>query len=257
MDISRDGTLVAAGDKNGLLMVWNRQTGERVMRVESPQTERSGNAVTCVRFLPDNAVMAGNLDRYVRIYETDGRLRKTFDRMGAVPGTLAVSPSGELAAATPDTGGVHFFNLKDNSELGTVPAGTRPWVVGFAPDNRTVAVGNWDGSVVLVDAVEKKAIGTLKGHDRLVSGVSFSPDGAVLAACCYDGTIKLYDTVERRVLVTLTGHSGVARSVLYSPDGRYLASVGDDGVLGLWDLRYYDRHIQGNRPERVPAASAK
>lgn len=253
VDLSPDGTLVAAGDKTGLLLVWNRQTGERVLRVESPQTERIGNTLTCVRFLPDNAVIAGNMDRYVRIYETDGRLRKTFDRMGAVPGTLAVSPSGELAAATPDTGGVHLFNIKKNEDLGSVPAGTRPWVVGFAPDNRTVAVGNWDGSVVLVDAVEKKAIGTLKGHDRLVSGVSFSPDGALLAACCYDGTIKIYDAAERRVLVTLTGHAGVVRSVFFSSDGRYLASVGDDGVLGLWDLKYYERHIEGNRPGRMAA----
>ena len=52
----------------------------------------------------------------------------------------------------------------------------------FSPDNRLLAVGCLDGSVLLWDLKNQEEVFHRRAHGQGVEQVEFSPDGAVLAS---------------------------------------------------------------------------
>jgi WD40 repeat protein len=108
--------------------------------------------------------------------------------------------------------------------------------VGFSPDSKTVATGNYDGVGQLWDAATGKELATLRGHPRSINHVAFSRDGKTLATASGDRTVKLWDVATAAEQATLSVHSGQVRSVAFSPDGKTLVSGSDDGTVRIWDI---------------------
>lgn len=118
------------------------------------------------------------------------------------------------------------------------PRKTSPGIfgVGFNRDGRTLATGNFNGTVKLWEIATGRLLRTLDGHSDVVYKGVFSPDEKILASCSRDGKIKLWDLATGNVLRTLSGHTGPVKGVTFSPDGRTIASVSNDGTLRLWDV---------------------
>ncbi len=130
--------------------------------------------------------------------------------------------------------------------LGSPLTSHTSWVesVAFAPDGRTLASANGDGTVRLWDVSDRstpRPLGSpLTGHTDRVRSVAFAPDGRTLASASHDHTVRLWDLSDRsapRPLGSpLTGHTNTVVSVAFAPDGRTLASAGDDRTVRLWDV---------------------
>ena len=111
----------------------------------------------------------------------------------------------------------------------------------FSPDGKTLATGNWDGSVRLWDVVTGHQIGyLLTAGTGPVESLAFSPDGRTLATGSYgDGTAQLWDVAtQHQIGIPLTVDTEPIRSVAFSPDGKTLATGGDDGAVRLWNVAY-------------------
>jgi len=108
--------------------------------------------------------------------------------------------------------------------------------VTFSPDGTTLAIGDIDGTIALVNMVTRSVIAPL--HDpggKGVKSLAFSPDGVIMAAADANGNTYLWNVATRKVIATLTdpGSNGVT-SVAFSPNGKILATGDEDGGANLW-----------------------
>jgi len=124
--------------------------------------------------------------------------------------------------------------------------------VAFSPDGKTLASGQFYGSVQLWDVTTGRPTGhPLNGHLGPLNSaysVAFSPGGKTLASGGDDGTIRLWNVTNQEPITTLTGHTRPADSVAFSPGGKTLASGSDTGIL-LWDVasdRQISRPVTGH-----------
>jgi WD40 repeat protein/uncharacterized protein YegL len=113
------------------------------------------------------------------------------------------------------------------------------WItaVSFSPDAAVLASGNYDGSIVLWDAVTLQEIRTLNGHTAEVTRVTFSPDGNILASSGCDNRVRLWD-IQSGQEIDLPGNVGLScySSASFSPSSTLLASGHEGGVITLWNL---------------------
>lgn len=118
--------------------------------------------------------------------------------------------------------------------VGFSPRGWRTAAVAWAPDGRTLAVGN--GPEVWLWSADGRLQQRLQAHSRQVNGLAWTPDGRRLASAGWDGTVGIWDLRRGELLHRLHGHEDAVWAVAWAPDGRRLASSGSlDNRVILWD----------------------
>jgi WD40 repeat protein len=107
--------------------------------------------------------------------------------------------------------------------------------VAYDPNGKYVALGNVDGLVQVVDAVDRSVLYTMQ-FDDAVSGLDFSPDGEKLGISSDDGTAIVLSAEGGDELFSLAGHDGYSiHDIDFSPDGSLVATGGDDWFVKLWN----------------------
>ena len=110
---------------------------------------------------------------------------------------------------------------------------------------KLVAVGSYDGSLVLYDASNGEVVKVLDGPTD-VEFVDFHPKGGTvaLAGSIADGTVWMYHTPSAKCLQVFVGHEGGdgqggggVSSGTFTPDGKFALSAGMDGTIRLWAPR--------------------
>ena len=201
-------------------------------------------------FLPLDST--GNPANTFRLYEnTDGNgmtpddLKYTFKGHTGCIWNVVYSEDGQWIASAsadgtirlwdPDPPPTEIFSSTRTFESYTLRLSN----LAFSPDGKRVAIGQWDGKVVLSPSNSGIGASTFKGHTGPVTSVAFHPKLPILATASTDGNLGLWsletyppvpikhDLLNRNVPLT---------SVAFSPDGRTLAAGGVDGALHLWSI---------------------
>jgi WD40 repeat protein len=137
------------------------------------------------------------------------------------------------------------WDMRTRQKIGTSDLGMSfISCIALSSDDRTLAVGNEGGRVLLWDTQMQKEIGTLTepSNSQRVLSLAFSPDGRILAWGSWDGTIKLWDTRTHQEITTLgvlsyQGHP--VNAVAFSTDGKTLVSGNGDKTVKFWDMTTY------------------
>jgi WD40 repeat protein/class 3 adenylate cyclase len=159
------------------------------------------------------------------------------------PSGLAFSPDGRYLAgiARPygfPAGQAAVWDISSHRRVVFVKHSTAT-VVAFAPDGRTVAMGNDDGTVTFWDIeTGKPAAPPLQALDEGFMNVDYSPDGNTLVAAGQSRAVTLWDLATRKQIgADFPGPPNEERPVArFTPDGSHLLVAYGHGGATLWDL---------------------
>jgi WD40 repeat protein len=237
---SPDGTMLAAGGREGYVQLFDACTGQRLHRLEMP-----GWYIQAVAFSADGKRLAGysySNPGKLAIWDIEKgkRLAVSPDRVSSLYPDLAFTPDGEKVVISAwnlelrSTFTAEVVRRVPEKKLDFCSAG-----LALAPDGKTVAVGGHPESF-LVDLVSGEIVRRIEGESGYgVRAVAFTPDGKVLALGA-NGCLKLVNVTSGATLATArvdeTGNKlSEIQYLAFANGGKVLVSRSDDGAVRLWD----------------------
>jgi WD40 repeat protein len=115
----------------------------------------------------------------------------------------------------------------------------------MSPDGKTVAIGDWGGTLSLWDPGSGGEKCFWETHVRQTDIVAFSYDGEFLATAGENNSARIWDSscsgdgkVEslKQLRSTLSGHGGAVTAIAFSRDGARVATGSLDGTAKVWDV---------------------
>ena len=232
--ISSDGQLLATGDLDGNIRLWQMQTGQQLLTLKGHSAW-----VRSIAFSPQGDILAsGGADHLVKLWNvSDSQCFRTYT--GHTKGVYSVtfSPDGQTVASGSQDGTVKLWDIDTGESLKTLQGHTN-WVlsVAFSPQGKTLVSGSADQTVRFWDCRTGRSLRTLQGHTDGVCSVALTRDGKTLASGSADQTVRFWDVSSGCELKTCIGHSKGVLSVAFSPDGQTLASSSAGKTIRLWDV---------------------
>lgn len=235
---SPDEKLLAGGDYNGRIVLWELRTGQPSQR----HTLDHGSNVHALRFGPDGRTLASYGPPRITLWdlETGQRIRDISMNL-ALGSAVAIGPDLARAALGGNAGELVLYELATGEPLGPVSDehGDRLLALAFSADGRSLASAGNGRRIFLRNLETGESTGPLEGHTAPVVDLEFSADGRRLASYDSDGTLVVWDldTLESvgRPLRREEAYSASSAMAL-SPDGRIAVTSGPDGALSLWDV---------------------
>ncbi len=232
---SPDETLLAAGDEQGYVKVWNPATGEEVNSIKAHE-----NAVYSLAISPDGrTLLTGSNDGTAKVWQLE-----TMQPLHTLHGdhnqvrAVASSSQGDLVATAGLDQTVKIWNPENGKLLRTID-GIAGLVscLAFSPDGKTLAVGCLEPfNAYLYDVAQGTLLRTLEGHEHNVYSLAFHPDGSTLVTGSADITLKWWDTASGKEVRTVRAGQNIGiAAVRYSPDGRTVVAGLGDGTVEFRD----------------------
>jgi WD40 repeat protein/beta-lactamase regulating signal transducer with metallopeptidase domain len=302
---SPDGRTVALANGDNTIRLHDTATGKELSKLNGP-----GTGTFAMTFAPGGKVLAVRGNGPVAIHLYDLANGKEYRQLASRPknerpqgnvffiggvasgpnGTgpgVAFSPDGKLVAAPVGGDGgrsrsIVFFDSSSGKELRKIESERPIASFAFAPDSRTLATENADGTVSLWEVASAKervrygkpVAANPPGNgarmtrvaievDGIISnanepggpvGVAFSPDGRALAVLGPNRAIRVLDVANGKQIVELKGHEGRPQTVAFAANGKALASGGNDTTVLLWDAAGLRKDLSKVKP--VPLTPA-
>jgi WD40 repeat protein len=232
--LSADGKRAASGGADGILHVWDVETGRE------EKTLRARGQVLSVAFLPGgDRVLEGRSDGLLTLWDLPSE--KATDVVGhgdAVRG-VAVSPDGSFAVsiAGPRDPTIRVVELATGMLVATFPgSATSLHGIALSPDGKRVLAGGPDRAIHLIDVTKGAEARVLKGPTSNVTCVAFAPDGRHALSGETDGLVRFWDldSGEEQGGGPGRGGNGV-RGVALLRDGKRLVTGSGDSWLRVFD----------------------
>lgn len=245
IEISGDGNTLATGDTDGTVLIWDANTMQHIMLVDtgieptSLGLNESGDTIatlTTTKFRGD--IFGGDI---IISDAKTGKVKVIYALKNHIPGesytSLDLAPAGDILI----TGDVNSETIvRDTFSAQRIHKLVGPNMpvnyVSFSSDGNRLASGYKDGSIRIWDPKTGKRIRVLKGEMTAVNKIAFSPDDSIIAGGCDDGTIHLWFVDTGALFKVLTGHTKIITALAFSPDLRTVASGSLDGNLHIWDI---------------------
>ncbi|WP_422928478.1 protein kinase domain-containing protein [Singulisphaera sp. PoT] len=222
-----DGKHLITGRNNGLIQVWNLETGKVESEFQDGDRNIAGLAVS-----PDG--------RYVVVASPSsaGAVLEIASQQPVL--RLVATPKGgkapPLVPGPPGINAEHPQAFQSSS---------------FSHDGKILATAHLNGVIRLWDVEQGTCKVELPGHAEEALSVSFSPDDKRLASVGSDGTIRVWDLGQSVQLVDFQSEYWKAWSIAFSPDGNQLATGNIQGRIQVWDLTKPSDRVVLDKPTMV------
>lgn len=254
--VSADGTRILSGGSDGLVRVWNFETGK-----EEQLFGNHRGRVRAVAILPDgkSAVSAGADGEIHRWDIASGRGVAELAPHSCEVLSLATIPNEPQSLVSGDAKGfIRIWDLRDASYREFKAHSGEVRALRVTSNGARLISASADRRVRLWDIQSGSLLETLHGGGPTFRAVVASADLTSVYAAASDGTIKVWRMTDalaaegvRNLIGAYERHRGRVRCVAKSDDGQYLVSGGEDRVLNVWSAAALDsrqplRVLQGH-----------
>jgi WD40 repeat protein/transcriptional regulator with XRE-family HTH domain len=239
VNFSPDGKQAVTGSYDGVVRLFDTQTGAATNQFTANETERGVEGV----FSPDGrTIYAASNDGTVWAWDVETGRAKLRLRYDDAPIDIVVSPDGTRLLIGSFAGIPRLLDAQSGEVTCRFVGHTGPvWELAFSPDARYVATSSLDKTARLWNAENCDLVRTFRGHTEGVASVDFSPDGKYLATGGWDRSARLWEVETGQELRQFVGHTCyLVKSVRFSPDGKYLLTGACDKTARLWDVETGD-----------------
>jgi WD40 repeat protein len=243
---SPDAKVLATGDANGDICLWQVVDGQRLLNCQG-----HAGGVLCVAFSPDGKTLASaSYDHTVRLWDVStGQCLNVLAGHDLWVWSVVFSPDGKMVASGAVDSTVRQWDITTGQCLHVLHDDSQSVLsVAFSPDGKRLVSGSIDHQVRLWDVATGRCLHVYRGHTRWVWSVAFSPDGKTIASGSQDHTIRIWNVATGDCIQVCHGHTNWIWSVAFSPDGQLLASGSTDHTVKLWDTQtgYCLKTLQGH-----------
>jgi WD40 repeat protein len=239
--LSPDGATIAAGYRDGRLLLIGTQDGAERARLEGHPV-----LVASVEFSPDGRrlVSVDESAGGIRVWDIEsGRRLLEIQPEGVNAASFryaAFSPDGASILATSRSPTIKAFRVADGKAVRSFagPAGQYAGSVSaaFIPGDREVAAAWEDGKVYFWDARMSRRTRSISfKEERLIACLLVSPDGRSLAGIG-DGVLGFWDLPTGELRWRLESEAFDVTDAAFSPDGSRILASGTDGGLRMLDI---------------------
>lgn len=112
----------------------------------------------------------------------------------------------------------------------------------FSPDSKRVALGTWDGSLIMYDLQGKVLFQALSnsryfvpnGHNGTIQSIVWSKDGTYLLTAGLDGVVKKWDAGTGAFLKNIARVRAEVNDIEVMPDGKQFLTASRDSTARIW-----------------------
>jgi len=242
--------MLAAKDTNGVVFLWNAETGKEIRRFKTSSTLAGALA-----FSPDDRSIAfWETDKTVHVCAIDTGAKRAEFHSADDSGrnflcALRFSSDGKFLAAVtlksnekPEPWSKCLVVLWDVAsgiklDLPSGPARASTTFV-FSHDSHKLVLGGTDGDIYVWDLLQKRQTGHFTTDASPILAMALSPNGRTLATAGQGLTIRQWNLATgKEVRGTIDSHRDEVAAATFSPDGRMLATIGNDRTVRLWDAQ--------------------
>jgi WD40 repeat protein/serine/threonine protein kinase len=246
MAYARGGRLIAAGDGEGVVRLWDRDANEvRAM----PALPRPIVRLVLAR---DGArAFVATEDGAMGLFEVEKGTYRALPGHEAVIRSLALSPDERMLASAGFDRAVHLIDLATGEMRLLSSAHETVLQLAFSPDGAMLAAASSDGTVRLFAAGAGPSR-TITRHEVSARSLAVSPSSGRIASAGTDGVIRLVDPGGAGDSVIVEGHAGEVTALAFSPSGDLFISAGVDGAARLWDHAGHLVRVLPGEPGKAP-----
>jgi WD40 repeat protein len=275
MTIAPDGSWCAAGNSEGILVVWSLPDGKEIFRLFVHR-----NGIRALGSSPDGSmVIAGTSEGFIHVIpvQEPASARITKGERGAIHQLYATHEdilvsltwqgvieirrisSGELLRRIGQAGGkvscigsadhagllavatrgglVRILDQKNPDHGGYIDAYVPSiTAIALSRDGNTAVVAGNDSSLLVVRSADGSIRRQLRGHRGSIHALALHPAATLCAAAGWDTRVYLYQTSGNNCPTVLHGHRSNVTGLAFLHEGGMLASCSHDRTLRLWDL---------------------
>lgn len=231
---SANGRLLAAGETDNSVQVWNTQGGSPVAL-----NDHLGSVWSVAFSSTANTLLlaTAGADKTIQMWDELSR-KHLFSLQGHESDiwSLAFSPDGKLLASGSADKTIRLWDVASGQlkmRLEGHTSDVRSAV--FSPDGKLLASGSTDKTIRLWDVASGQLKATLETPNE-VQSVAFNPTGLLLISASKNSALQLWDVNTNQLKTTLEGHTGQIWSASFSPDGTLIGSGSADGTIRLWGV---------------------
>ena len=157
---------------------------------------------------------------------------------------LALSPDGTRFASASGDGTAITWNLDTGArEHEFKRYHTRDICSICYLDEKTLATGSRDRTIIIWDIPSKTPVKTLTGHTSDVYGLVYLKKYNQLVSVSGDAELKAWDVDSGSCIRTLKDHDALIYALIKSPTEDYVISGSDDHTIRVWDTKNWTHKV--------------
>ncbi|XP_070830732.1 telomerase protein component 1-like [Chaetodon trifascialis] len=229
--VSLDEKLMVVGTGQGTLYFINMQTGQEVKSLVS-----SCDGISSGVFLKDGHLATTSFDGRIEIWDIENGCRTAVidAHTNAITASDITSDRKHLATVSLDSM-LKVWSSAKGHEVAALPSSSPLNCVTFHPEDHLLAVGCWNGNVIVWNWLQNETLPPLLGHQSSVRSLSFSTSSSsMLCSGSVTGEVRVWSVPTSTCVGCFQAHSGATEALTFLKEGSMLLSAGSDHTLQLW-----------------------